>query len=362
MTQACKRKKVLLLLGSLSDYRVPIYNLIDKKYSLTVAYDVKDESKHECHFKKLRLKSYKISSLTLHPFSFYVLCKQYDAVIIAPDMHYLMYVSLPFIPHKYKLLTWSIGIRASYTRKYDLHRKQTFLDKVFYSINAKCDAIIFYMREAIDFYKSNGINTDKVFIAHNTVEVLPIERNQMGNKDSILFVGTLYKEKNVYELVNAYIEVLQAGDENIPTLTIVGDGTEYLNIKNIVDTNQLSKHIHLLGRITDEKVLRDLFSEALICVSPNQAGLSVLKSMGYGVPFVTRRNAITGGEILNILDGINGILYDNYEDLVQIIRETYTNKDKYIKLGQNAYAFYQKEATPEIMANGVISALDYCFS
>ena len=277
-------------------------------------------------------------------------------------MHYLMYVSLPFIPHKYKLLTWSIGIRASYTRKYDLQRKQTFLDKVFYLINAKCDAIIFYMREAIDFYRSNGINTDKVFIAHNTVEVLPIDKNQMKNKNSVLFVGTLYKEKNVYELINAYIEVLQTSNENIPTLIIVGDGAEYQNIKNIVDTNQLSKHIHLLGRITDENVLRDLFSEALICVSPNQAGLSVLKSMGYGVPFITRRNAITGGEILNIQDGINGILYDKYEDLVDIISDVTIHKNKYLEMGKNAYAYYQENATPKIMANGVIDALDYVFN
>ena len=70
MKQACRQKKVLLLLGSLSDYRVPIYNLINKKYDLTVAYDVKDESKYECYFKKSKLKSYKISSLTLHPLSF----------------------------------------------------------------------------------------------------------------------------------------------------------------------------------------------------------------------------------------------------------------------------------------------------
>lgn len=356
-----KKKKILLLQGSISDYRVPIYNIISRQYDLTVAYNVKDESKHECCFKKIKLKSYKISSLTLHSFSFYSLCKQYDAIIIAPDMHCLMYVSLPFVPHKYKLLTWSIGIRASYTRKYDLQRKQTFLDKVFYSINAKCDAIIFYMRAAIDFYKSNGINTDKVFIAHNTVKVLPLERIQKKNKNSILFVGTLYKEKNVYELINAYIEVLRAGNENIPTLIIVGDGAEYQNIKNTVDTNKLSRYIHLLGRITDENVLRDLFSEALICVSPNQAGLSVLKSMGYGVPFVTRKNAITGGEILNIQDGINGILYDKYEDLVGIINEVTTHRNKYLEMGEKAYVYYQENATPEIMANGVINALDYVF-
>ena len=354
-----EKNKVLLLVGTLSNYRVPIYNLISEKYDLTVAYDVKDESKTECHFKKMKLDSCKILSLTFHSLSFYLLCKQYDAVIMVPDMHYISYIMLPFLPHRYKLLTWSIGIRASYTRKYDLCRKQTLLDKIFYMINTKCDAIIFYMREVINFYRRNGINTEKVFVAHNTVEVLPMQKEQMRNKSSILFVGTLYKEKNVYELINAYIEVLKDGNDNIPTLVIVGNGVEYQNIKDIVDNNQLSKHIHLLGRITDEEVLRDLFSEAFICVSPNQAGLSVLKSMGYGVPFVTRRNAITGGEILNIQDEINGILYDEYEDLVNIINDLTLHRDKYLEMGKNAYVYYQENATPEIMANGVIDALDH---
>lgn len=84
--------------------------------------------------------------------------------------------------------------------------------------------------------------------------------------------------------------------------------------------------------------------------------------MGYGVPFVTRRNAITGGEILNIQDGINGILYDKYEDLVDIINDVIIHKDKYLEMGKNAYVYYQKNATPEIMANGVIDALDYVFN
>lgn len=362
MNKNRNQKKVLLVVGSISSYRVPIYNLIAEVYDFTVAYSNKDEAKSECGFKRMKLKSYKLSSFILYPVSFYKLCKRYDAVIMLPDMHYLMHVSLPFLPHKYKLLTWSIGMRASYTHKYDLGRPQTFLDKVFYKINAKCDAMIFYMREVVDFYKPNGIETAKVFVAHNTVEVLPLQEKRQDVKNSILFVGTLYKEKNVDELVNAYIEVFKKCDTaNVLDLVIVGDGAEFRRLQAMVNDSKLSKHIHLLGRIMDEEILRDLFSKAYICVSPNQAGLSVLKSMGYGVPFVTRRDAITGGEILNIIEGTNGILYDSYEDLVKIIKNVFEHGEKYVDMGEKALSYYRRNATPDKMAGGVVAALDYVF-
>jgi len=79
-----------------------------------------------------------------------------------------------------------------------------------------------------------------------------------------------------------------------------------------------------------------LFTKSLLCISPNQAGLSVLKSMGYGVPFVARENAITGGERLNIINNSNGILYNSQAELVDIISNSFLNKQEYIEMGRNA--------------------------
>ena len=272
-------------------------------------------------------------------------------------MHYLSYVSLPFFKRKYKTLAWTIGIRASYKLNYDLNRKRVFLDKVYYHILNKCDAAIFYMKEALTFWKGTKLNPEKIFEAHNTVVVESIDRSKY-KKDSILFVGTLYKEKNIYELVDAYMDAYKK-DCNIPVLNIVGNGAEYENLQRIVTESKLEGKVNLLGRIMDEKILSELFAKAYICISPNQAGLSVLKSLGYGVPFVTRYNSITGGELLNIKDGYNGILYKEYNELVDIILQTNISPKKFEEMGDNAYSFYKENATPENMANGVIAALDY---
>ncbi len=355
------KKKVLLLTNFVTLYRAPIFELINKAYDLTVAFIERDDIKEDTTFRRMYLKTHKVKSLRFASPSFYKTCNQFDAVIFISNLHYICFCSLPFLPHKPKLLTWNIGIRASYTLSYDLNRKKTFTDRVFFTVNNRCDACIVYMPQAIDFNRSYGIDENKYFVAHNTVEVLPIAEAENKTKDSILFVGTLYKQKNIYELVNAYAEAYER-NPNIPLLQIVGNGEEFNNLKRFVAEKNLGESIKLLGKITDEHILRELFARSFLCVSPSQAGLSVLKSMGYGVPFVTHRDAITGGERLNIEDGVNGIFYDCYDELVKIICDVAEHKDKYLQLGKNAYDYYWHNATPEIMAGGVIQALDYVFA
>lgn len=75
------------------------------------------------------------------------------------------------------------------------------------------------------------------------------------------------------------------------------------------------------GAIYDENVLAERFAQALLCISPTQGGLSVPKSMGYGVPFVTRKDSITGGEIYHITPGVNGIMYVKDEELTSVISD-----------------------------------------
>ena len=47
------------------------------------------------------------------------------------------------------------------------------------------------------------------------------------------------------------------------------------------------------------------------------------------------------------------------DDLVDILYDAYADTAKYIEMGKNAYNYYHQYATPQIMADGVIHAVEY---
>lgn len=353
------KPKILILQETLSSYNVPVYCIIAQSMDLTVAFTLKNEFKEELPFKTIQLGYLKIGGLYFMHKYFYEICSQHDAVIFLPDLHYFSYCSLPFIHRKYKVIPWTIGIRASYKRRYDIARKKDFIDKIYGKILNKSDAIIFYMKAPLKFW-GNSIDKEKVFIAHNTVDVIHNELVNNKDKNTILFIGTLYKEKKIYELIDAYIEARSKCINNkFLYLNIIGEGEEFENIKSIIKAKRLGDSILLYGAIFDEKEIAQHFAKSILCISPDQAGLSVLKSMGYGVPFVTRTNAITGGELLNITNKKNGILYNSKNELVTIIEDAFHNPQKYLDMGINAKKYYQSTATPKLMAQGHIDAINY---
>ena len=348
--------KLLILQNELSAYNVPVYNIIAEQYDLTVGYYQKDKSKEECKFTKKHFET-----KTLGPLCFVKglrkFAKDFDVVSIIPDMHVVSYCLIPFLPHSYKLTNWSIGFRVSYVHPYVTSRKHTLADYVFKKIISHCDASIFYMEKAKEFWRGTNLVLKKVFVAPNTTKVQSIEVDP-AKKKNFLFVGTLYKGKGLDLLLQAYkkaVDVASIDNE----LHIVGDGEERQSIEYYVKKNNLESKVVLHGAIFDEVLLAQLFSEALLCISPTQGGLSCPKSMGYGVPFVTKTSAITGGEIYHITPGVNGIMYQNDDELEGILIEASQHPDKYLEMGSKAKEYYDNNATIYHMAKGAMAAFSY---
>jgi len=353
------KKSVLFIITSISEYRVFLYNQISALYDITVGYYMKDNTLSNCYFKKIKLPYIKIGPFLFSKNDLNRYCENFDVVIFEPNMHNVSYVLLPFINKKSKFIAWSIGIRASYTRRYNLSKKKDLLDLMIFKIFDQSDALIFYSDHAIKFWEDTKLDKSKIFIAHNTVPVKTNAILEDNLKQNILFIGTLYPQKRIDELLNAYNGIFKKYHDKTPNLLIVGDGPEKSIIEEYLIDENLSDKVILLGSIFNEDKLCEIFKSSLICVSPDQAGLSVLKSMGYGVPFITRKNAVTGGEIFNIEDGINGFLYDNETDLIDILEKTILNRKIFIEMGYNARNYYLKEAYPEKMINGVVKAIEY---
>ena len=353
------KTKVLILQNQISSYNVITYNAIANKYDLTVAYFFKDQSKGNAFFSKLKLKTIGFKSLKIVP-RLNALCKNYDVVVIMPDMHIVSYCMLAFRHRRYKVVSWSIGFRVSYIHPYITNREHNILDWCFSKVLSACDANIFYMNKSKEFWEKTNLRMDNVFEAINTTDVERIELIPEVKKD-FLFVGTLYKGKGLNLLLEAFYKVIKDSASDTK-LRIVGAGSERDVLEKYVDEYDLQDKVIFHGAIYDEKEIAKIFQQSLLCFSPTQAGLSVPKSMGYGVPFVTRKDAITGGEIYHISNNVNGVMYESDDDLPNIMTDAIKNRQKYIEMGVKAMDYYYNNATIKHMAQGAIDAIEYALN
>ena len=355
-----KIKKLLLLTNEIPEYRIPVYNEISKTYNLTVAHYGKLCCEINVHFKQIILTKKELKSFIFFKENVYKLANNFDAVVANGDLHIIPYVLLGFrFKRKFSLTFWGGDVSFSYSKHYDEDKR---FDKIRFFIMNKADSLVFYCSYPINRYVlDGGVDRNKLFVANNTVSIsskieVPLQ------KKYFLFVGTLYKEKKIYELLEAYLMAYQK-DFNVQPLIIVGTGYEIDNVISWIEENKLSKNIFLKGAIYDQEALQSIFKDAICCISPGQAGLSVLTSMAYGVPFITSENAFTGGEIFNIKNRINGIIYDGkIESLSNIIQELSKNKNEVHRLSLNAQNYYFENATLNHMVKGLTDSIEYAYN
>ncbi|MDD3938886.1 MAG: glycosyltransferase, partial [Bacilli bacterium] len=198
----------------------------------------------------------------------YNYCNNFDVVIAYGDKAWLSYAFLSLCKRNFKLLFWTIGAPASYDRHYGDARKLHYYLTDFF--DKRADGLILYSDVPIQMYKNRGVEKQSFFVANNTVKVRVIEINPLV-KNQILFIGSLYLEKGLLVLLEAYKKVYEQ-NQSIPNLVVVGGGDRLETIKEWVATSKLSSKIELLGPIYDEGKKAELFSKSIACISPLQAG------------------------------------------------------------------------------------------
>ena len=353
-----KKPKVLYISGVLSSYNDPVFQLINEEVDLTFAWVRNTEVKETIYF------SFQFPHTTIGPFivfkGFRKVINQYDVILFSPDLRFLRTVLLPFFPHKPKLVTWSIGLHVTYEKKYDLTKRPDIKDRIFQCVQDHCDACIFYTEQAVEYWERHSkIDNRKYFVAHNTVKVASFDKlPDVSERNKFLFVGTLYKQKGIGELIEAY-SLAHSIIKGLPKLYIIGKGPEEQLIEYLINEKGLNDSVVMTGAIYDEDVLKDYFLTSLLCISPKQAGLSVQKSLGYGTPFVTRPDAITGGERFDVHDKENGFFYETITELTEIIVNAIKNPEMIAEMSVNARNYYLTEASPKIMAQGALDAIEY---
>lgn len=103
-------------------------------------------------------------------------------------------------------------------------------------------------------------------LSYNTVA--PNENFNINKKNLWIynFIGSLYKQKKIFDLIEAY-RILINNKSIALNLEIIGDGEEFDNLKKYIDDNNLTNYITLHGNVTEDDKLLPIMQRAAVCVS-----------------------------------------------------------------------------------------------
>jgi glycosyltransferase involved in cell wall biosynthesis len=351
-----EKKKVIYITNQIPDYRKGLYERLGKEVDLTIAHFGISNNSEFYRELKLELKNVEFPLIFKNKINY----EAFEIVIIWGNLRLFELYKLAFKRKRnFKLIVFGPGVSASYSKKYDSSRLYAFIYKM---ILKKVDAAIFYDNYPVIKYSGLGVKPFKLFCAPNTIDIHttfledPQDRNK--NKNTILFFGTLYKEKGTFTLLEAY-EIMYKKMKNVPILNIVGDGPELLDLKKWVHDHSLGEKIRFHGRVTDRNQIRLFFNKAIVCVSPKQAGLSVIESLAHGVPFVTSKYPITGGEYNALIEGVNGFFFDETKEGLAKTLEEFLNIKDFDYYSKNCTEYYKRFRSPSLWVSQVMKGINY---
>ena len=351
-----EKKRVVILQKRIKEYRVPLFDGIGELYDTTVV-GYQDPLLKGEHYSVLRLKHryWPVSLDYVWDRELWKLLRSADVIIRPTDFRPINQAILKAVAPKAKRIMFGIGVSASYNEHYD----GTDQSAQYLKMIDSSDAVMFYYSYPKEKYVKQGADPAKLFVFNNTVDVPEMPLCRKPGK--LLFIGELYRQKGVDILIEQYARAYSE-KKDIPDLIIVGDGAERAELENTVREKALESKISFLGKITENDRLKPIFETAIATISPRQAGLSVLKSMAFGVPFVTLENAITGGEIFNIENGKTGVILKDENELKDMILDCSERTDYYSAMGENARAFYYENRTIAQSVKAFDDAIRYVLS
>lgn len=196
------------------------------------------------------------------------------------------------------------------------------------------DYLIPVSNELTNFYKELIPSVNCIYIP-NCLSSWSEKHSKLNNKN-LISVGRLSPEKGYLDLIDVFKNIYEQDKEY--HLDIIGDGVEYVKIKDKIESLKLDNSITLWGFQNASFINKKLENSSLyvMCSHEESFGIVLIEAGALGVPSIAFDSAQGAHEIIE--DGVNGYLIANRDKplMASTIIETINDRKKLMMLGRNA--------------------------
>ena len=280
------------------------------------------------------------------------------------------------------MATWTFALLARIFRprrhvffwSHGWYGKETALERwvkrIFYRLPS--GGTFLYGEYARRLMVADGFCPDRLFVIYNSLDyarqcALRPQPQQptayfhhFGNPNpNLVFVGRLTSVKRLDLLLQALAFCRADGfDLN---LTLIGDGEQEAALRRQATELSVEDRVWFHGACYDEAVNARLISEADLCVSPGNVGLTAIHSMTYGTPVITHDDfPHQMPEFEAIRDGVTGTFFHagDARSLADAIRRWLSfHADRREQVRQDCYDEIAARWTPQHQLEVLKSAL-----
>jgi len=187
-----------------------------------------------------------------------------------------------------------------------------------------------------------GVDADRIIEFDVSFDGFVEDRESEGQGEAdatVLFSGRIEKEKGVFDLLEAFIEISRE-DERV-RLVYAGDGSQLPALKNLVRKRGLQHRVTSLGQVPHAR-MGEVIQGCTVLVTPTRSEfpegrcMAAMEGLVMGVPVI---GPDVGPFPYLITHGRNGLLYraDSVEDLADKLRLALYDRDLRERMRRGAF-------------------------
>jgi glycosyltransferase involved in cell wall biosynthesis len=173
-----------------------------------------------------------------------------------------------------------------------------------------------------------------------------------------VYVGRLLPTKKPMVLLDAFLLALPRLPDDV-RLVFVGDGPLRESLEAAASRAGIGDRVHFTGHVSDIETLRQVYSQAIASVSPGYVGLSLIQSIGFGVPMLAARDEPHAPEIEAAVEGQNFSFFesDSPKALASTLVSVAAHREQWVSRREEIATRTRRRYSIEAMADAFIAAL-----